>query len=289
MGTNVVTPSSVHPARVVVAAATDEPRLKDRAASLSASLALPLVTTEERRLAEADLVLLVDADRLRLCEARMRRPPCIDVDFVGGPTGFRRHSRPSTKEALARAVGRHRREVSVFDATAGLCRDTFLLACLGCRVTAVERSPVLAALVEDGLDRARARLDPDLAAAMDRIAFSCADARDMLAAMPGADASAGDVPEGVVPDVVYIDPMYPPKGKSALPQKEMRLCRKLVGDDPDASELLAIAQSVAHRRVVVKRHPHAPPLVDAPSLVVTGRKVRYDVYLASAFQSQPRA
>ncbi len=162
----------------------------------------------------------------------------------------------------------------MFDATAGLCRDAFLLACLGCRVTAVERSAVLAALVEDGLERARRRLDPNLAAAIDRITFSCADAREVLASLGG-----DDVPDDDVPDVVYIDPMYPPTGKSALPQKEMRLSRALVGDDPDAAELLTIARGVARRRVVIKRHPRAPALGDAPSLTVTGRRVRYDVYL----------
>jgi len=271
-------------ARVVVCAVSDDTRLATRAEALSASLSLPLMTLQDPAGVEAELVLLVDVDRLRVTESRGRHPPSVDVDFVGGATGFRRHSRPSIKEPIARAVGRHRGVVSVLDATAGLCRDTFLLACLGCRVMAVERSAVLAALVEDGIERARRRLDPDLAAVMDRISFSCGDAREVLASLRG-----DDVPEGDVPDVVYIDPMYPPKGKSALPQKQMRLCRKLVGDDPDAAELLVIARGVARRRVVVKRHPHAPPLADTPSLTVTGRKVRYDVYFVASSDPQDRS
>ncbi len=41
-------------------------------------------------------------------------------------------------------------------------------------------------------------------------------------------------------DVIYMDPMYPIRKKSALLKKEMRILRRLVGDD-DASQLLALA------------------------------------------------
>ena len=80
------------------------------------------------------------------------------------------------------------------------------------------------------------------------------------------------------PDVVYLDPMYPPKKKSALVKKEMRICRMLVGEDEDAGELLEIARRVARRRVVVKRLRHAPPLKANAAAEYVGRTVRYDVY-----------
>jgi 16S rRNA (guanine1516-N2)-methyltransferase len=37
----------------------------------------------------------------------------------------------------------------------GLGKDAFVLASLGCRVTLVERNPVVHALLRDGLDRLR--------------------------------------------------------------------------------------------------------------------------------------
>jgi len=145
----------------------------------------------------------------------------------------------------------------------------------------VERSPLLAALVADGLRRARQHTDPALAEIMRRLSFSQGDAREVLAGLAGADR----------PETVYIDPMYPQSGKSALPQKEMRLCRKIVGDDADAGELFAVARRVARRRVVVKRSPHAPPLeasiATPPSIVCAGRKVRYDVYLVGGDGREP--
>ena len=43
----------------------------------------------------------------------------------------------------------------VLDATAGLGKDAFVLASLGCQMTLIERQPLIAALLEDGLARAR--------------------------------------------------------------------------------------------------------------------------------------
>lgn len=47
--------------------------------------------------------------------------------------------------------------------------------------------------------------------------------------------------DGEAPQVVYLDPMFPHRDKSALVKKEMRLFRPLVGDDLDAPALLQAA------------------------------------------------
>ena len=103
----------------------------------------------------------------------------------------------------------------------------------------------------------------------DRINLIVGDAREVLVCLPVEDA----------PDVVYLDPMFPPRKKSALPKKEPRILRRLVGEGPDAGELLDIARRVARRRVVVKRTPHAPPLAPAPTMSYEGKIARYDVYV----------
>lgn len=260
--------------RVAITAVNHDPRLLDQATALSETLGLACLPPDAWPHARVDVVVLVDVDRLRLCDVTGRRPVCVDVDFVGGRTGFRRLSRPNVRQPLARAVGRPRGLRFVFDATAGLARDSFLLACVGCRVTGVERSAVLVALVEDGLARARRRSDPALAEILEHLSFRCADAREVLTGLAPEDR----------PETVYIDPMYPTSGKSALPRKDMRLCRKLVGDDTDAAELFDVARRVALRRVVVKRPPHAVPLCANPTIAFSGRKVRYDVYLVGTGQ-----
>ena len=87
---------------------------------------------------------------------------------------------------------------------------------------------------------------------------------------------------GEAPDVIYLDPMYPEHGTNALPHKEMRWLRELVGEDTDADALLAPALLLARKRVVVKRPLKAPDLAGvAPHHRHRGRAVRFDVYLPS--------
>ena len=105
------------------------------------------------------------------------------------------------------------------------------------------------------------------------------------------------------PDVIYLDPMFPGEGRTALPRRELQLLRELTGDDDTGAGLLALARARARRRncagrigqaaggqggrrpgrarrrVVVKRPLHAPTLAPDTSLVFKGRAVRFDVYL----------
>ena len=256
-------------ARVGVAPGSGNNSLRVQAAAVARELGLPLITGDLAGTETPELLLIVGERRLELRETGRGATGPIFVDFVHGPVGFRRRSARSHRQPIALAVGLRRGTVTVVDATAGLARDSFLLASLGCTVVAVERSPVLGALIRDGLRRARAAGAPELLAVVDRITLVVDDARKVLARMTGTTA----------PEVVYLDPMYAPKKKTALPKKEMRMCRRLVGDDPDAGELLAIARQIATRRVVVKRHPHAAPLAPQPAMQFPGKKVRYDVYL----------
>ena len=305
-----LTHETVNPVRIVVTAESGDDRLRFAAMSLARELALPYfegdpISAEQR----PEFLLTLTLDRLELRESVFEKAPFraapvrkrtlsgtnrsltvaardvqtasqtrsetrrgssrqIYVDFVGGAVGFRRVSGRTRRQPIAQAVGLRHGPVSLVDATAGLGRDSFLLACLGCTVTAIERSPVLAALVRDGIARAGGH-SPKLDEVLARLRFVLGDARDVLRTM--TDSSA--------PDTIYIDPMYPPSKKSALVKKEMRVCRRLVGDDPDAGELFDLARQVAKKRVVVKRQPHAPPLGPKPTTTCLGTRVRYDVYV----------
>jgi len=175
--------------------------------------------------------------------------------------------RGGRRQLLARAVGLHReRALHILDATAGLGRDGFTLAALGARVTLVERHPTVARLLADA--RQRALGDAATAQAAARTEIVCADARKLI----GPPARF---------DVVYLDPMYPERGKAALAKKELQLLRELTGGDADADALLESAH--ARRRVVVKRPRGAPPLAGRPpSLALSGTQARFDVYLCGS-------
>jgi 16S rRNA (guanine1516-N2)-methyltransferase len=88
------------------------------------------------------------------------------------------------------------------------------------------------------------------------------------------------------PQVIYLDPMFPHRDKSALVKKEMRLFRPLVGDDMDAPALLEAALALASHRVVVKR-PRKAPCIEGPkpSHALEGKSSRYDIYPKKALKS----
>ncbi len=191
----------------------------------------------------------------------------LSVNFLSEAISYRRQHGGGIKQALARAVGiKPGFRPTVIDATAGLGRDSFLLASLGSRVTMIERSPLLAALLGDGIARAiHARSLPF-------------PVKEMLSLLQGNAATLmQNIPTA---HTIYLDPMYPHSRKSALNKLEMRLIRTLVGDDTDAEDLFSVALNHALNRVVVKR-PKTAPLLSSfpPSHVIKMKNSRFDVYM----------
>jgi len=306
----------IPPQRESEGAAESAEPIQRRAAQLAAQLGLPLVPACDPAV---DLLLTVTAERLELrCPQRGGQGP-LYVDFVGGPLGYAR--RVNRFGLLFQAVGFRSGRPTVLDATAGLGRDAFWLAYHGCRVTAIERSPILFALLRDGLERA-GRVPEIREHLGDRLRLLHADARGFLQqlkdvaqvrarlwegeppgeppseppgepwlgrslALPQRSIAQGDLTPQDVPDVVYLDPMFPPQKKSALVKVEMRILRRLVGDDPDAGELFELARAVARQRVVVKRHCHAEPLFPHPTHSHSDQTTRYDVYVRPLRREEP--
>jgi 16S rRNA (guanine1516-N2)-methyltransferase len=133
----------------------------------------------------------------------------------------------------------------------------------------IERTPILAALLADGLERgAIADLTSEIT--RNRLYLTWADSRERLLKLKQEE----------LPDVIYLDPMYPERTKSSKVKKEMRILREVAGDDKDAPELLEISLKRARNRVVVKRPRLAPTLNDIlPSHEISGKTSRFDVYL----------
>lgn len=193
----------------------------------------------------------------------------IKVDFVEGAVAHRRKFGGGRGQDIAKAIGlKHGFTPHVLDATAGLGRDSFVLASLGCQVTMMERMPIVAALLENGL--ARAKINQEVADIADRMNLIYASSID-------------DMTLANAPDVIYLDPMYPHREKSAAVKKEMRVFQSLVGEDLDADSLLAPALKLAKYRVVVKRPSYAQPLNNkVPSTSIKMKKNRFDVYVNQA-------
>lgn len=256
-----------HPTAIAVAASPAEPPGIAKAQELADRLQLPLTAATDTSF---PLLLTVTPTHLVLRRTDDKTTGPISVDFINGALAFRRKHGGGRKQDLARAIGlKGNRCPTVIDATGGLARDAFILANLGCRITLIERSPVIAALVADGLKRAIA--DPETTAIIkDRLRLKIGDSRILLQQLTEEER----------PEVIYLDPMYPHRSKSALVKKEMRILRMLVGDDSDSPKLLAAALAAATERVVVKRPIKAEPITGpTPSMAITGKTSRFDVYL----------
>ena len=182
-------------------------------------------------------------------------------DLPGAPLRINFDRVRAGPDPLLKAVGRRAR--TVVDATAGWGVDAVHLARRGMTVTAVEKNPVVAAL----LAHAHAACsDAQLKA---RLAIVHGDSIAYLGGML------------TPPDVVYLDPMYPPPSSAksvAAAKKPLVLLRMLAGPADDCAPLFAQAMSRATQRVVVKRPRRAQPLQPGRVGETGGKLVRFDIY-----------
>ena len=228
------------------------PRCDALCRRLAMQLGVALVDGDEAHPADFQVEWEGDADCHRLVlrgNALPKAPLRIDFDRV------RTHAGP---DLLWKAVGGRAR--TVVDATAGWGADAVHLVRRGMTVTAVEANPVVAALLADAHDACRdAQLKAQLA-----IVYG-----DSIAYLRELESP---------PDVVYLDPMYPPQSKSAAAKKPLALLRMLAGPAGDCGPLFEQAMSRATQRVVVKRPRRAQPLAPGRVGEVGGKLVRFDIY-----------
>ncbi|MES3006230.1 MAG: class I SAM-dependent methyltransferase [Pseudomonadota bacterium] len=218
---------------------------------------------------QCDFLLFYDRGRLSLQQNGRGAAGPLCVDFEDGALAYRqRHS--TQPEAILKALGaKHGESLRIVDATAGWGLDAFVLASAGHRVELCERSVVLHALLQDGLRRASASMDDWVVAAAGRMTLQLGDSSQLLSERED------------MPDVIYLDPMFPERRKSAKVKKNMFLLQQLLQDDRPSETLLHDALPMARRRIVVKRPLHAGFLENLkPSFQLTGKSSRFDIYLA---------
>ncbi len=192
----------------------------------------------------------------------------ISIDFISLFKKLKKQKAFSKNQLLAKAIGFKGKPLKLLDATAGLGRDSLFFLGLGCEVTAVEKSPIVFDLLTEAV--VNAKKDELVGPLFARFNLIPGDSLKIMQ----------ELGENDFPDVVYLDPMYPQKTKSALPKKEMIFLKNIVGDDVDGSNLLSLAINRCQSRVVVKRPPKCPPLIEPTNHSFKGKSVRYDMYLS---------
>ncbi|KAL3908314.1 MAG: hypothetical protein SGILL_008528, partial [Bacillariaceae sp.] len=209
----------------------------------------------------------------------------------------------------------------ICDLTAGFGQDSLILAMNGAKhVHMVERHPVVFALLEDALrrlDLIATSILPENSTGdakeqherakflVGKLSLSKADSKEWLSKQRRTDGLNSIGEENIV---VYLDPMFPSRQKSAAVKKGMAILHDVLETqtslnaskaiDLDESkqqeelELLLSALDAADTRVVVKRPVKAPLLGTSqrnetvvppqPSHSIHGSVSRWDVYVKAA-------
>ena len=199
--------------------------------------------------------------------SKMGKQSVLKCDFLHGAVNYRLRFGGGRKQHLSKAVGMKSSQLpNIIDATAGLGRDAFLLASLGSKVTLIERSGIIHELLVAGMEAAH-QAGGQHKDIIDRMNLIHGDSITIL---PNMQA-----------DVVLVDPMHPPRQKSALAKAEMRAIRDIVGVDEDQRLLVETALAMAEKRVVLKWPAKAAPLegLRAASHQIIGKSIRYDVFV----------
>lgn len=252
-----------------IAVCTCLPEKKWEAECLAAKLGLPYLNMAKETPSPYAFLLLLTEYGLGIIRTSDKKPTPFYIDFEHGALCYRRHQASLRKEMLARAIGRKPGEgIRILDATAGFGHDGFMLAALGFEVCMVERSPVVYALLADALRRAKGNMA--LSNTLKRLTLFHEDAIVWLAQHA----------KRYCPDVVYLDPMFPLRKKSAAVKKGCKILQSLVGEGPDPTCLLAKALAHARRRVIVKRPRLAVAIPGkAPQYSLFGKTIRFDIYV----------
>lgn len=230
--------------------------------ALAVRLNVPLRQAQETN-PEAFFLTWRDGE-LKLLDKELLKKGGLSVDIA--PRNGEQRSYPAPKEgAFAQAIGRKTK--TVMDATTGWAQDSLCLFRMGYDVTCIERSPMMAELLEDGFQR-----------------LACESWVKKLALSPPIllRGNAIELLQNleIAPDCIYLDPMFPPKRKkSALSKKSMTILQDVVGEDLDKIELFEAAFAATAKRVVVKSPDYAEPLGGKSTESFGSKLLRYDVYL----------
>ncbi len=225
---------------------------------------------DELLLSESNAIFEFIGEQLVLNLLLDQKPTQLSFSLDAGSLAYRRGKANLSNEVIAKAIGcKPNYRPRVFDATAGMGRDALIMAQLGCHVKMLERNFAIYHLLNNALLRLQS--NPSCNEISERMQLNHKDSLQIVSELKDID-------------VIYLDPMFPERKKSALVKKEMRLFKRLTGDDSDSANLFNQATRSQAKRIVVKRPKDAARLTDlAPNHEILGKQFRYDVYLTELF------
>ena len=235
-----------------------EENFREKAEKLAKKLNIEV----KEEISENELALLYDERGLTLTDGTLE----VRGDFAENRNRLSENN--LRQEFLVKAVKSKNMGENplVVDATAGLGEDSILLSASGFRVVMFEYNPVICALLEDAMDRAREI--EGLREIVERMTLIEGDSTEKMS----------EISER--PEAVFLDPMFPERKKSGLVKKKFQLLQRLEKPATDERKMYEEALKLRPKKIVVKRPLKGPNLEGTkPSFTIKGKAIRYDCIL----------
>ena len=188
----------------------------------------------------------------------------LHIDFLKGTLGWRL-KRVNHEINLRKALGKTKKQLSIFDSTAGLLTDTMIFLSLGHKVVAVEQSKIIYSLVKDAILRAKDKI-PELK----NLIFLNDNSLEVYKSMT----------KGF--DVIYLDPMYPSLNKNNKKSGRLDNIKKIleIENFTDSGEnLVKNFFDLEYKKIILKRPLKFRKNYSNINYQVLGKTTRFDIYL----------
>lgn len=186
----------------------------------------------------------------------------FSLDYVEQWKQWDRERKKKKEDLLYKAIGNHHLKSKVADLTLGLGQDGLRMLYLGVdSLHSFEKMPLPYILCYDAF----LRLSSAFPQFKDKWKL-----RHLNLTKENSDQLASF-------DTLYLDPMFQPENRKALPKMKIQILESLFQEKSDDFSWVP-----KNSRRIVKRGAKLPELWPSPSSVVAGKKVRYDVYFPEA-------
>lgn len=208
------------------------------------------------------LVLCYDERGLFLTDGEL----CVRSDFADMQKRLKAAGAKTELILKAAKIKKDRSEIRIVDATAGMGEDAVILAAAGYNVTMYEKDPVIAAILNDNMERSAK--NPLLAPVIERMTLIKGDSVEAMKCMNGEA------------DIILLDPMFPARSKSALIKKKFQLIHLIEAPCDNEEELLNAAFAANPKKILVKRPVKGAFLANKkPDYSISGKAIRYDCFV----------
>ena len=207
--------------------------------------------------------LVLQDDNLFFNFKKERALTPLKIDIQKGALGWRL-ARAQHERHLKKAIGKTDRPLRILDATAGLLGDSMIMLALGHSVTAYEKSKILFSMLNNALNQLP-ETDPNL------LNFK----------LINSNVCETNFNEKSF-DVIYFDPMYPEDKASSARRSDLKKINSILeieGLASDPESTFTYLRNIPSTKLIVKRPLKADAFEGSINYQITGKSVRFDIYL----------